>query len=126
MWSCSELRHRITTTAFFEFEPVLNSQRAARLTTGRFCLQRVRNSTEWLVDLAQCDFAGAAAKCAMRTRPEDDRLCPKCSRPMTLARITPKVGGIPALRTFRCGPCGHVVTEEVPIAARYHRPPAKT
>jgi len=45
---------------------------------------------------------------------------------MTLARITPKVGGIPALHTFRCDPCGHVVTEEVPIAARYHRPPTKT
>jgi hypothetical protein len=32
---------------------------------------------------------------------------------MVLARIVPKFGAYPELRTFQCANCGHVVTIEV-------------
>jgi hypothetical protein len=39
--------------------------------------------------------------------------CPKCSNPMRLARVTPRFGGLPELRTFECRRCGVAVTEAV-------------
>jgi transposase-like protein len=39
--------------------------------------------------------------------------CPNCSQPMKLARITPRVGGLPELQSFECRPCGVVLTEAV-------------
>jgi hypothetical protein len=32
---------------------------------------------------------------------------------MKLARITPRVGGLPELQTFECRPCGAVATETI-------------
>ena len=39
--------------------------------------------------------------------------CPSCGRLMKLARITPRVGGLPELQTFECRPCGVTFTEAV-------------
>jgi uncharacterized Zn finger protein len=39
--------------------------------------------------------------------------CPQCSGEMVLARVFPKFGAYPELRTFQCVDCGHVVTTEV-------------
>jgi hypothetical protein len=39
--------------------------------------------------------------------------CPKCGAAMRLVRVTPRLGALPELRTFRCTDCGHVVTVEV-------------
>jgi len=39
--------------------------------------------------------------------------CPSCGKPMALARILPRLGGAPELRTFQCHPCGVVQTEAV-------------
>jgi len=36
--------------------------------------------------------------------------CPNCGRPMTLARVTPRVGGLPELRTFVCRICRITMT----------------
>jgi len=33
-------------------------------------------------------------------------LCPNCGRPMHLDRITPRTGGLPDLRSYKCGECG--------------------
>jgi len=33
-------------------------------------------------------------------------LCPNCGRPMHLDRVTPRTGGLPELRSFKCGECG--------------------
>jgi predicted RNA-binding Zn-ribbon protein involved in translation (DUF1610 family) len=38
--------------------------------------------------------------------------CPVCGSAMKLARIIPKLGGLPELRTFQCASCGEVVTIE--------------
>lgn len=42
-------------------------------------------------------------------------LCAFCvtPRPMTLVRVTPKLGAMPELRTFLCSECGDVTTHEV-------------
>ena len=40
-------------------------------------------------------------------------LCPNCSKPMRLARVTPRFGGLPELKTFECRPCGVTLTEAV-------------
>ena len=37
--------------------------------------------------------------------------CPNCGQPMKLARVTPRVGGLPELHTFECRPCGVVLTD---------------
>ena len=39
--------------------------------------------------------------------------CPNCRQPMTLARVTPRFGGLPELQTFECRPCGVTLTEAV-------------
>lgn len=41
--------------------------------------------------------------------------CPVCSQPMNLARVTPRVGGLPELQTFECRPCGAALTEAVEV-----------
>lgn len=38
--------------------------------------------------------------------------CPRCSRPMRLFTIVPKVGAFPELYTFSCEPCHEAVTLE--------------
>jgi len=40
-------------------------------------------------------------------------ICPSCGRPMELARITPRLGGLPELQTFVCRSCGETLTEAV-------------
>jgi hypothetical protein len=37
--------------------------------------------------------------------------CPSCGRPMYLARMTPRAGGLSDLGVFKCGECGVWVTE---------------
>jgi transposase-like protein len=39
--------------------------------------------------------------------------CPNCGQSMKLARVTPRVGGLPELQSFECRPCGVVFTEAV-------------
>jgi transposase-like protein len=49
-----------------------------------------------------------------RTGGEYDTLaprCPSCGRPMHLARIAPRSGGLAGLPVFKCGECGVWVTE---------------
>jgi transposase-like protein len=40
-------------------------------------------------------------------------ICPSCGRPMELARITPRLGGLPELQTFVCRACSETLTEAV-------------
>jgi len=40
-------------------------------------------------------------------------LCPSCRTAMTLARTTPRLGGMPELRSFECKSCGTILTEAV-------------
>jgi hypothetical protein len=44
--------------------------------------------------------------------------CTGCGQPMKLARVTPRFGGLPELRTFECRPCGSVITESVDDPSR--------
>jgi len=37
--------------------------------------------------------------------------CPGCCRPMQLVRLEQRVGGMAALQTFECRPCGVVCTQ---------------
>jgi hypothetical protein len=46
-------------------------------------------------------------------KPAEMPLCPNCGQAMKLARITPRFGGLPELRTFECRPCGTTSTEAV-------------
>jgi hypothetical protein len=39
--------------------------------------------------------------------------CLNCGQPMTLARVTPRLGGLPELQTFECRPCGAILTQSV-------------
>lgn len=39
--------------------------------------------------------------------------CPRDGVAMTLVRVSPKVGAMPELRTYRCERCGAVETVEV-------------
>ena len=50
-----------------------------------------------------------------RPQREEPPDCPKCGARMTLAKITPKLGGLPELHTFRCEGCGEVMTDEVDV-----------
>ena len=43
---------------------------------------------------------------------EEVRPCPICGMRMKLARITPRLGGLPALQTLEFRPCKFVVTAE--------------
>jgi hypothetical protein len=47
-------------------------------------------------------------------RAPKEPLCPSCRKPMTLVRVTPRLGGLAELRTFACEPCVVVVTEAAP------------
>ncbi len=38
-------------------------------------------------------------------------LCPSCNAPMTLVRVTPRLGGMAELHTFECKVCRAVLTE---------------
>jgi transposase-like protein len=38
-------------------------------------------------------------------------LCPHCGQPMRLARIVPRLGGLPELRTYECRACGVSFTQ---------------
>ncbi len=40
-------------------------------------------------------------------------VCPRDGKTMTLVRVTPKLGAMPELRTYRCEQCGTVETVEV-------------
>jgi hypothetical protein len=40
------------------------------------------------------------------SNPVTGPLCPNCGRPMHLTRITPRSGGLPEMRTYKCGECG--------------------
>jgi len=40
-------------------------------------------------------------------------ICPNCQQRAGLACVTPGIGGLPELHTFRCRPCGEVFTEAV-------------
>jgi transposase-like protein len=40
-------------------------------------------------------------------------MCPNCGRPMKLARVTPRLGGLPELQSFECRPCSITLTEVV-------------
>lgn len=46
-------------------------------------------------------------------------VCPRDGEVMTLVRVTPKLGALPELRTYRCARCGAVETVEAgrPVAA---------
>jgi hypothetical protein len=37
--------------------------------------------------------------------------CPECNAPMTLARITPRLGGMAELHSFECKACRAVLTQ---------------
>jgi hypothetical protein len=50
---------------------------------------------------------------AMSDEPKDVRQCPQCEGTMTLVRITPKIGALPELRSYRCGECEEVITVEL-------------
>jgi transposase-like protein len=39
--------------------------------------------------------------------------CPNCDESMKLARVTPRLAGLPELQTFECRPCGETVTQSV-------------
>ena len=39
--------------------------------------------------------------------------CPCEGKAMVLVRVSPKLGALPELRTYRCGQCGAVETVEV-------------
>jgi hypothetical protein len=39
--------------------------------------------------------------------------CAKCGGEMIVASVTPRLGGLPELRTFICNDCGEVVTYEI-------------
>jgi transposase-like protein len=49
---------------------------------------------------------------AMNTAANTTR-CPNCGQLMKLARVTPRVGGLPELQTFECRPCGVALTDAV-------------
>src|SRR3982074_1539247 len=44
--------------------------------------------------------------------------CPRCSQPMRLIRVTPKIGPLPELFTFKCLSCGHIDTMEQRVVPR--------
>ena len=44
--------------------------------------------------------------------------CPRCSQPMRLIRVTPKIGPLPELFTFKCLSCGHIDTMEQSCAPK--------
>ena len=44
--------------------------------------------------------------------------CTSCGKPMKLARVTPRFGGLPELQTFECRLCGSVVTEPIDDSSR--------
>jgi transposase-like protein len=56
------------------------------------------------MQIARINEMGAAANTAY---------CPNCGQPMTLARVTPRLGGLPELQTFECRPCGAILTQSV-------------
>ena len=39
--------------------------------------------------------------------------CPRCGKPMQLARVVPRAFGYPELRSFECRACREAVTLEV-------------
>jgi hypothetical protein len=41
------------------------------------------------------------------------KYCPRCTTVLVLQRITPKLGPLPELRTYKCLQCGCVVEEEI-------------
>jgi transposase-like protein len=40
-------------------------------------------------------------------------LCPNCRRQMILVRVTPRLGGLPELRSYECLRCRVAYTERV-------------
>ena len=58
-----------------------------------------------------------------QARPHEEKpsplACPRDGEQMALVRITPRLGALPELRTYRCARCGAVETIEVrqPVAA---------
>jgi len=66
------------------------------------------------VQFISCDFSGGGAAMTSDDRPRkpEERKCATCGEFMTLARITPRLGGLRELRTFQCVNCGSVQTFE--------------
>src|SRR5450759_4839816 len=64
-----------------------------------------------LVESGYTDLAVATNSHTMNAT-EEVRPCPICGRQMRLARITPRLGGLPELQTLECRPCKFVVTAE--------------
>jgi hypothetical protein len=56
-------------------------------------------------------------------------LCPVCDRPMRLAAVTPRSGGLPAVQTFECRICCVALTaaqdQPFPLAAAADAVPAR-
>lgn len=45
-------------------------------------------------------------------RPQPTLMCPRCGKPMRLARTIPRLGALPELLTFECKLCAEVITRE--------------
>ena len=52
----------------------------------------------------------------------DIPVCPVCAHPMRLARLTPRFGGLPELRSFECRACRVVLTLPEQDREQHSRP----
>lgn len=60
------------------------------------------------------DLSGMPAEARLpEEKHQPSLVCPRDGKAMTLARVDPKLGALPELRTFRCEQCGAVETVEV-------------
>jgi hypothetical protein len=54
-----------------------------------------------------------ATRQAGESKSEAHKYCPTCRTLMVLARVAPKFGPLPELRTYKCLKCGCVIEEDV-------------
>jgi hypothetical protein len=63
--------------------------------------------------MADSTTGALATREAGESKREAHKYCPTCRTLMVLARVAPKFGPLPELRTYKCLKCGCVIEEDV-------------
>jgi hypothetical protein len=71
-----------------------------------------RDRIDGVRSMSDATIGLAAIKQTGPGKAEPHKYCPRCRILMVLARVAPKFGPLPELRTYKCLQCGCVIEED--------------
>ena len=93
-------------------EPYRPEQHYMRGPGPRFRERQERGRIDELRSMSDATIGLPAIKQTVSGKGEPHKYCPRCRTLMVLARVAPKFGPLPELRTYKCLECGCVIEED--------------